>query len=82
VDRIFGQVKKNHGQPHPTFPSPFFFFCNRAGSVACSLRLLAAYFQPVSSVFLSRKSGNSIFSRLFSAQANKPVKSSALLPPT
>jgi hypothetical protein len=39
--------------------------------IACSLEFSAAYLQPVSSVFLSHKSANSIFNRLFSAQANK-----------
>jgi hypothetical protein len=34
----------------------------------CSLELSAAYFQSASSVFLSHKSANSIFSRLFSAK--------------
>jgi hypothetical protein len=38
---------------------------------ACSFELSVAYFQPVSSVFLSHKSANSTFSRLFSTQANK-----------
>jgi hypothetical protein len=36
---------------------------------ACSLELSAVYFQSASSVFLSHKPANSIFSRLFSAQA-------------
>jgi hypothetical protein len=39
---------------------------------AYSLELSAAYFQPANSVFLSHKSVNSTFSRLFSAQANQP----------
>jgi hypothetical protein len=39
---------------------------------ACSLEFLAAYFQPASSVFLSHKSADSTFSRLFSAQVIKP----------
>jgi hypothetical protein len=38
---------------------------------ACLLDLLAAYFQPASYIFLSHKSANNIFSRLFSAQANE-----------
>jgi hypothetical protein len=41
---------------------------------ARSLELSVAYFQPASSVFLSHKSANSTFSRLFSAQANKLQK--------
>jgi hypothetical protein len=40
---------------------------------ACSLELLAAYFHSANSVFLSRKSVNSTFSRLFSAPANKLI---------
>jgi hypothetical protein len=36
----------------------------------CSLELSAAYFQSASSIFLSHKSANSTFGRLFSAQAN------------
>jgi hypothetical protein len=35
-------------------------------------KLSAAYFQPANNIFLSYKSVNSIFMRLFSAQANKP----------
>jgi hypothetical protein len=42
------------------------------GTAACSFELSAAYFQPANSVFLSHKSANSTFNRLFSAQANKP----------
>jgi hypothetical protein len=38
---------------------------------ACSLELSAAYFQSANGVFLSHKSANGTFSRLFSAQANK-----------
>lgn len=37
----------------------------------CSFELLASYFQPVSNIFLSYKSTNGIFSRLFSVEANK-----------
>jgi hypothetical protein len=42
--------------------------------IASSLELSAAYFQSASSVFLSHRSANSTFSRLFSAQANEPMK--------
>jgi hypothetical protein len=38
---------------------------------ACSLELSAVYFQLVGSVFLSHKSVNSTFSRLFLVEANK-----------
>jgi hypothetical protein len=38
---------------------------------ACLLDLLVAYFQPANCVFLSHKSANNIFSRLFSTQANE-----------
>jgi hypothetical protein len=46
---------------------------------ACSLELSAAYFQSVNSVFLSHKSANSIFSRLFSVQATKLLDENNLL---
>jgi hypothetical protein len=36
--------------------------------IACSLELSAAYFQLPNSVFLSHKSANNTFSRLFSAR--------------
>jgi hypothetical protein len=46
------------------------------GHITCSLKLSAAYFQPASNVFLSHKSANGTFNRLFLAQANKLIVSS------
>jgi hypothetical protein len=48
-----------------------FIVAAAAASSAYPLELLTAYFQPSSSIFLSYKSVNSTFSRLFLAQANK-----------
>jgi hypothetical protein len=45
--------------------------CSLDAHSACSLELSAAYFQPANNVFFSYKLANNIFSRLFSAQANK-----------